>query len=171
MILYEFIRYFLIQKKRVMEEIIFHIGSKYSLPERETFFLMEICNCYTPDPIIVQVLKGLKQKQFRIYLFSNIGTQFFQHLKKENETVFELFDGFHTSGVEINYVTKPDAVAYQRFCERFASVEEGLKKIIFVDDSKDNLEAAEKISSKFRGILFTTSECLKQDLTRIRILD
>ena len=58
----------------------------------------------------------LKSMGYKIYLLSNIGTDYFEDLRKKMpENLFQSFDGFYTTNPEDEYIKKPDPRIFQRF--------------------------------------------------------
>lgn len=90
-------------------------------------------------------LKQLKQKGYNIYLLSNYPERMFKlHTKK-----FYFLP--YTDGRVVSYdcqLVKPDAAIYNLLCERYKLKPE---ECIFLDDKKENIDAAKKIG--FDGIV------------------
>lgn len=117
-----------------------------------------------PGPIegSVQILKELKEKGYKVYALSNWNAELY------NRTVDDFpflhwFDGKVISG-SIK-MKKPDDDIFHFFLQRYQIKPE---QVLFIDDNKENVAAAEKIG--VQSILFTSPEALRSSLEALKIL-
>lgn len=82
-----------------------------------------------------ELIIGLKQAGYRLYVLSNMSKEFIEFLRKKE--VYGYFDGEVVSCVE--HVVKPDDEIYRRMEERYDIVP---AETLFVDDRPKNVEAA-----------------------------
>ena len=106
-------------------------------------------NTATPVPGMIRLVRELKQKGCRLYLLSN-ATMTFSRKYKDIPwmvSVLEQFDGLVFSA-EVG-MAKPDREIYEYVLNTFSLKAE---ECIFVDDFKENIEAAEALG--IEGYLF-----------------
>lgn len=115
----------------------------------------------TPITETVEILKSLKNARVKVYYLSN-----FHHLAFENVIgryeFFKLFDGGVVSYKE--KLVKPEIEIYDKILREF---DLDTAETIFIDDTKVNIEGAEKAGIK--GILFTGAEDLSKKLHECQI--
>lgn len=103
-----------------------------------------------PKTEALQCLQALKAKKYKIYLLSNASKKSFGYIKKTY--AFPKI----AKGYLISYQTKlikPEKEIYERFLSKFKLKAE---ECLFIDDLKENLEAAEKLG--IRGTSFEKAE-------------
>jgi len=109
------------------------------------------------------LVSELKEAGYAVYGLSNWNDKKFRHYVQSSYPVFGLLDGMVISGEE--KVIKPDERIYHVLLERY-----GLKaeECLFVDDNKDNIEAALKLG--FKAVLFESADALRRELAALSII-
>ena len=110
---------------------------------------------------MVDLLRQLKEKGYRLYLLSNMHLRFYDFSDKVE--AFRYLDGILISSKE--RMKKPEPRIYRRFCEKFSVKPQ---ECLFVDDKPENIAAAEQ--EGFSGHVFTTPEKLREYLQEQGIL-
>lgn len=110
----------------------------------------------------VQVLRGLHAAGVRLLALTNWSAETFP-VARSRFDFLDLFDGIVVSGEE--RVAKPDPAIFRILVERHALEPAAT---VFVDDKRDNIEAAE--AAGLRGVLFTDPAALRDDLRRLGLL-
>ena len=111
-------------------------------PLKEPYFAM--CNAQKPIPDMIQLAQKLKQQGFSLYLLSNISPTIFADLRAKFPEVFALFDGWHIPDTCNGFDHKPLPRFYIQFKRYLQERGQDNKQIIFIDDKKHNLTAAEQ---------------------------
>ncbi|MFZ5954309.1 MAG: hypothetical protein ACOYT8_04400 [Candidatus Dependentiae bacterium] len=137
--------------------------------------LISMANSLELDTHVAGIIEQLAEKQIPLRVASNINYVVFEHLKKqlsqEKNNVFSLFtkntQNLEGKVVKSGGVSKPD----QRFFEEYANEynKDNNKLFIFIDDKKENVQAAIKQGS-FIGIVFKNAHQLKSDLIKLGVL-
>lgn len=109
----------------------------------------------------IEILQGLKNNGYNIFYLSNFHDLAFNHVKMKNK-FFNLFDGGVVSFEE--KIIKPEEDIYNLILSRYKLI---AKESIFIDDTKINLEGAEKVG--INTLLFSTPEKLRNDLRELNI--
>lgn len=109
----------------------------------------------------IEILQELKNNGYNIFYLSNFHDLAFNHVKMKNE-FFNLFDGGVVSFEE--KLIKPEEDIYKLILSRYKLI---AKESIFIDDTKINLEGAEKVG--INTLLFSTPEKLRNDLRELNI--
>ena len=110
----------------------------------------------TPIEESVEILKKLKNANYKIYFLSNFHLLAFEHVTKKYD-FFKLFDGGIVSYKE--NLIKPDEAIYKRIIEEYRIKPE---ESIFIDDMEANIENARKLN--FETILFKNPKDLRKRL-------
>jgi len=119
--------------------------------------LRKIINSQKPICETWNLIKKLKTAGYSLYIFSNIDKTAFDELKAKFPAYFSLFDDYHVVHNNDAKQKKPAPSAYDS-CRTMIEKSHPGKRIIFVDDKKENIQAACKAG--FRGIHFTSAEKL-----------
>eukprot|EP01113_Clastostelium_recurvatum_P005409 TRINITY_DN12427_c0_g1_i1.p1 TRINITY_DN12427_c0_g1~~TRINITY_DN12427_c0_g1_i1.p1 ORF type:complete len:317 (+),score=77.43 TRINITY_DN12427_c0_g1_i1:42-992(+) len=152
------------------EKFILDISEKYGPTAHISVgeLVRDVANCQTPNQEIVEVIMDLKQKGFKIYLFSNIGENLLLHLRGKLPTdVFQHFDGFLTARAADDFAVKPSTRAFDNFWKTFVPHRDS--QVIFVDDKQANIDAG--VKSGMYGIRYTSPKQLQQELRKLHILE
>lgn len=115
----------------------------------------------TPMQGMPEIVKRLKDKNYKIYLLSNTSLRFFKY--RDKVEMFGCFDGFVASAQE--KLMKPDIAIYNRLCSRFSLNSE---ECIFIDDLQINVDGA--IKAGMQAHLFTGANELSDYLEKQSIL-
>lgn len=89
-------------------------------------------------PSTKELIKALKEAQYKLYVLSNMSLEFIEFLRKQD--VYQYFDGEVVSCVE--HIVKPNEGIYHCLEERYAICPE---ETIFIDDRKANTETARRL--------------------------
>ena len=127
--------------KNEIEQILSKNNLKYMLPPKEE---------------MIEYYKYLKQKEYKIYLCSNITEDTYNYIKDSFE-IIQVADGGVFSCFE--NISKPNVEIYQKLIEKYNL---DIEKSILIDDTKRNIISANDIGLK--GILFNNIEDIKEIL-------
>jgi glucose-1-phosphatase len=118
-------------------------------------------NSYKLYPDVLNLAKNLKEK-YKVALLSNLNEEMEAHIQKNHNTqhyfnplIFSHKEGF----------SKPEKKIYELALEKLNCKPD---EIVFIDDSKTNIEAAKKVG--IIGILFTNYDKLVRDLEKLKVL-
>ena len=109
----------------------------------------------------VDVLQKLKQNGYKVYYLSNFHLAAFEHVTTTHN-FFECFDGGVVSYEE--KLLKPEKEIYEKIIDKY-NIEPN--QTVFVDDTKENVEAA--IKSGLKGIILNNPKDLKAQLEEFEI--
>lgn len=126
-----------------------------------------IANAQRAQPEVIEVIKELKRKNFKVYICSNIGHATFIELEKEFPEVIALFDGVYTTTEKNNYVQKPQRDYFEAF-KQFVVAREGrsrVRDILLIDDKQYNITGARECG--FKALLFSSTKQFSNDFTRL----
>lgn len=116
---------------------------------------------FSPDGEMIELVKLLKQKGYKLYILSNFPKEF--EVLEQQYDFFSLFDGKVISSHV--HMVKPNAEIYLHLLEKYNLKAE---ECIFADDMDYNAAGAEKVGIK--GYTFTTAESFKEYLKTNHIL-
>jgi len=151
-----------------IEKTVLKTQKRYGRETEQLYRLVrEVCNCQEIQTDIIDIVKNLKQKGYRVYIFSNISKRFMVHLQSKHTQIFDLFDAIYTTDESIDYLQKPHRQAFQNFLD--THVPEESYQVIFVDDSFKNVEMAKDMG--MFGIHYTSTELLVRQLEKLLPLD
>lgn len=124
----------------------------------EKLFKNNIMDCLAPIEKNIEILKKLKKKGYNLFVLSNFHRPAFEQVQKEWE-FFDEFDG----GVISCYchLLKPNQRIYELLLARYGLIPE---ETLFIDDTKINVEKAEKIG--MGGIYLDLPEMLEKLLKK-----
>jgi len=156
------------EKGVVVEELFFRVADQYPELAKYSSFFAKVANSFDIDPKTQDIIHQLKQKGYSVYLFSNIGSRFFDDMKQQYPWL-DQFDAHMFSSKIDGYLKKPNKEYYKLFYERYLTED---KLIIFIDDHVNNLKFAvdSHYGHRFHPIRFTNAENLSQLLQKWRIL-
>lgn len=121
--------------KNEIEQILSKNNLKYMLP---------------PKQEMIEYYKTLKQKEYKIYLCSNITEDTYNYIKNSFE-IIQVADGGVFSCFE--NISKPNAEIYRKLIEKYNL---DIEKSILIDDVERNIISANDIG--LNGILFNNIE-------------
>ncbi|RYF80559.1 MAG: HAD family phosphatase [Chitinophagaceae bacterium] len=110
----------------------------------------------------VKILKELKERGHKLYALSNWNAELFNRTI-DDYPFLQWFDGKVISG-EVK-LKKPDEPIFHLLLEKFHLQ---AQHTLFIDDSKQNIETAERLG--FQCIHFTNPESLRQKLNDLQLL-
>jgi epoxide hydrolase-like predicted phosphatase len=105
--------------------------------ESDTFYSI-YCDVFSPNPPVLELMKRLK-KSYKMLLLSNTDVMRFGFIKKKFPEIL-FFDGYILS-YEVGLM-KPDPQIYR---EALKKAGEEADACVFIDDIKENVEAAAKL--------------------------
>ena len=123
--------------------------------EIKKFFDNYILDALEPIEKNIEIMKSLKRK-YKLYVLSNFHYPAFDYIFK-NWEFFKYFDGKIVSGH--CKLLKPEKEIYKLLCSTYSL---NPNECIFIDDTKVNIEAAEKLGIK--GIYLTDIDILGEKL-------
>ncbi|GFP74095.1 HAD family hydrolase [Clostridium fungisolvens] len=115
----------------------------------------------TPIEPSVEVLKSLKNSNYKVYFLSNFHLLAFEHILEKYD-FFKLFDGGIVSYEE--KLIKPEEAIYRRLIEKYDLTPE---ESIFIDDVEENVEGAKNLG--INTILLKDPNLLKEHLKTYKI--
>ena len=115
----------------------------------------------TPMQGMPEIVKKLKDKNYKIYLLSNASLRFFKY--RDKVEMFRCFDGFIVSAQE--KLVKPDKAIFDCLCSRYNLNQE---ECIFIDDVQANIDGA--IQAGLHAHLFQGAQELSDYLEEQKIL-
>jgi FMN phosphatase YigB (HAD superfamily) len=128
--------------------------------------IIDLFNAFKPLDHMVNLLKRLKAKGYELHIVSNIGPRRFHSLQKRYPDIIAIFDKANINNGDVQHLIKKPSVEYfKRYLEN-CNLEN--KHIIFIDDKKQNVEAAARFG--MQAIHFTSPEKLLCVLTQLNIL-
>jgi len=127
----------------------------------------EVCNCQEIQNELMEIIASLKERGYRVYIFSNISRRFFEKLQSKYPQSFDIFDGIYTTDETIDYLQKPSRQAFEKFLAQFVPDES--QQVIFVDDSIKNVEMAKDMG--MFGIHYVNIKSLGKQLENLLPLD
>lgn len=141
--------------------LIFKIGELSSGSYGTNPALRKIMNSQKPIKDTWKLVCKLKAAGYPLYIFSNIDATAFQELKQKFPGYFELFEDCQVIHNNDAAAKKPAASSYEQ-CKAMVAQKHAGKKIVFVDDKKENIQAACKAG--LVGLRFTSAAKLTNDL-------
>lgn len=155
-------------QSEVAEEIFHKVSVSYpGLASFRNDFI-KITNTQKPIRGVVDLIKKLKVRGYKLYVLSNIGKDTFLQLCQKYPDIGNCFDGAFTSSAENNYMQKPHMDFYERFKSYLKEQGQGHKQILFIDDLKRNLAAA--ASCNIAGVHYKSSKRLLSAFKNLHIL-
>jgi 2-haloacid dehalogenase len=141
------------------------LSAKYPEWTKEIYMFFERWIEMMADEIpgMRKLLGELKAAGYGLYGLTNWSAETFCQVRDRYE-VFSLLDGMVVSGEE--HIVKPDEAIFKRLLERYGL---NAAECIFVDDLQRNVDGA--IQAGLQGLLFRGAESLREDFTRLGILD
>ncbi len=152
----------------VAEDIFRKVAVYYPDLTRFRNDFIRITNTQRPIRKVVELIKDLKLRGYRLYILSNIGKDTFNELSALYPEISGYFDGAFTACAENNYLHKPQQDFYEQFKEYVKLEGQGDKQILFIDDLKKNLAAA--VKSNIAGLQYKSSRQLKTSLKNLDVL-
>lgn len=156
-------QWIMLDRGTITEEEAINIISK-SNNENEQLIKLAFHNWYeilTPIEGTVEVLKDLKNSNYKVFFLSNFHLLAFDYVTKKYD-FFKLFDGGIVSYKE--KMIKPEEDIYKRLIEEYKIIPE---ESIFIDDMPVNVDGTKKLG--FGTILFKNPEDLRENLKMLSV--
>ncbi len=115
-----------------------------------------------PIPAMIELVQHLRNLGYTLHILSNMGMIFFSHLQALHPAFFAQFQALKIANPGENYLSKPHKLMYQRYLQECNPEH---KQIIFVDDKKRNVYAAEQ--EGMIGVLCKNAQQCKKALLTI----
>lgn len=116
---------------------------------------------------VAQMIQRLRDRGYTLHVLSNIGAESFRRLQIKFAALFHCFTFVLTANPVDHHgalIRKPDAAFFTHYLER---VKARAANIVFIDDRRENVEAARRIG--MRAIHFKNAEQLTAELTNMGI--
>lgn len=144
------------------QEYFLEVCSKFKDPKISKNQILEMLeerkNGYRVNSELIEIIKILRNKDYKIGLLSNYGIELRDKLKKDE--IYDLFDTIVVSS-EVG-CQKPELEIFKIL---FANLGLGPEEVVFIDDASKSLENAESIG--YFPILYRNNESLKIELEKI----
>ncbi len=147
----------------VVEKTILDIKTKHKYFQDLIPLALKITNNQVPNQDIVKLLRNLKNKNYKLLIFSNIGEKSINILEQKYPDVFKLFDNKLVANKKDNYIGKPSKEAFNKFFNKFKNYKN--YNFILIDDKARNIKAAHDYNMS--GILFTNANKLNKELSKL----
>ena len=155
----------LIHKDAVAEQFLVGLANKHHRLKPFVPLGIQIANQQKPNQPFIKLLKQLKQRGYKLYLFSNIGSIIFDDLLKKFPELFNLFESFTLPSKANGYIRKPTTQAFKRYLQTNNLTN---KKIILIDDKRKNIEAAKKLD--LQAIFFNSTVQIQLELETLGLV-
>ncbi len=155
-------------QSQVAEDIFHKVTASYPELARFRNDFIRLTNSQRPIRGVVELIRKLKERGYRIYVLSNIGKETFDQLCLKYPDISTFFDGAFTASAEHNYIHKPHMDFYEGFKHYLKEQGEASKQILFIDDLKRNLAAA--ATCNIAGVHYRSSRRLLLDFRNLHIL-
>jgi len=147
-----------------LEKAVLQYEPKFGIEIRELYKLVvTMANCQEPKWDVINLVKQLKDKGYKVYIFSNISETFMGDLKSKQPEIFAYFDGIHTTGEHLDYAQKPSRKVFESFISNFVPNDE--VQVIFIDDKLKNIEMARNMG--MFGIQFISVDQVRSQLEQL----
>lgn len=152
----------------VAEDIFHKVAAYYPGLSRFRGDFIRIMNAQRPILPVVDLIKQLKERGYKLYVLSNIGSETFEELSMKYPEIRACFDGAFTATAENNYNHKPHKKFYEEFKAFLSTKGHQDKQILFIDDLKKNIVAATQCN--IAGIHYTSPRKLASQFKHLRIV-
>lgn len=112
---------------------------------------------------VIDIIKELKEKDYKIYLLSNINSHTYNHIK--DNKLFNLVDGYVFSYIE--HQVKPYVGIYNTLLERYKLIPQ---ECLFIDDNIKNIKTANELGIQGKKVIPDNFESVVQTLKKYNIL-
>ena len=143
-----------------LDEAIHRGAVRTAMPQAEIERLMRsVPQSLVPIPKTLEILRRIKEKGHDLFYLSNMHEASINHMEKQY-SLWNIFDGGLIS-CRVHLV-KPELGMFERLIQRFRL---DVRQTVFIDDDKENLEAAATIG--MRAIRFRDPQQLENDLSAL----
>lgn len=112
---------------------------------------------------VIDIIKELKEKDYKIYLLSNINSHAYNHIK--DNKLFNLVDGYVFSYIE--HQVKPYVGIYNTLLERYKLIPQ---ECLFIDDNIKNIKTANELGIQGKKVIPDNFESVVQTLKEYNVL-
>ena len=112
---------------------------------------------------VIDIIKELKEEDYKIYLLSNINSHTYNHIK--DNKLFNLVDGYVFSYIE--HQVKPYVGIYNTLLERYKLIPQ---ECLFIDDNIKNIKTANELGIQGKKVIPDNFESVVQTLKEYNIL-
>ena len=112
---------------------------------------------------VIDIRKELKEKDYNIYLLSNINSHTYNHIK--DNKLFNLVDGYVFSYIE--HQVKPYVGIYNTLLERYKLIPQ---ECLFIDDNIKNIKTANELGIQGKKVIPDNFESVVQTLKEYNVL-
>lgn len=112
---------------------------------------------------VIDIIKELKEKDYKIYLLSNINSHTYNHIK--DNKLFNLVDGYVFSYIE--HQVKLYVGIYNTLLERYKLIPQ---ECLFIDDNIKNIKTANELGIQGKKVIPDNFESVVQTLKEYNVL-
>lgn len=123
---------------------------------------------YKPNQPIIELIKELKSKGYKIILHSNIGDDSLKKLQDQFPD-FKLFDAYRICNKESDYASKHNRASALQLVKKAQELE--ANRVIMVDDSEEKLKIANEAKPEIVTILYKNPKQLVEELKKILVVE
>lgn len=138
------------------------VNTKYLFLKPTISFLIQVGNAQKPNQPLVDFIKKLKQYGYCVHMFSNIGDIILDDFTVKHPDMVHLFDAVCCTNKSNGYSGKPYDIAYSNY---HAQCNPSAKQVIFIDNTKRNIAAANR--HNMIGVLFTNTQDVILQITSL----
>ncbi|HEX2978619.1 MAG TPA: hypothetical protein VHO47_05850 [Candidatus Babeliales bacterium] len=159
---------------RMIEEIVALHPTELSEHKEKIY---SVATLHYISPEMIDIITRLKELGYVQVLASNIGHESLMRMEKKYPQVFSLFDGlfydgaFKKNGERYTYKVKPSIEYFQALKEFLVERNWEQSHIIFIDDRRDNIDAAQNAAVGIDGIQFINASQLREELKKRGMLE
>jgi len=130
------------RKKRASEESLVKLSKKFPVLKQYKKEAIEIFNSQKLVPSTLRLIQDLRKHGYPLHILSNIGEETFAALKEKYPHVFKHFSQKHITKASNGYISKPEKKSFANH------INTKYKHVVFIDDSKRNIKAANNLGLK-----------------------
>ncbi len=143
-----------------LDQAIHRAAVRTAMPQAAIERLMRtVPHSLVPIPKTLEILRRIKEKGHSLFYLSNMHEASINQMEKQY-SLWSIFNGGLIS-CRVNLV-KPELGMFERLIQKFAL---DVRQTVFIDDDKENLEAAATIG--MRAIRFSDPQQLDNDLSAL----
>lgn len=143
----------------IVEHYFLVITKKYTRLSSCLPLMIALANAQKPIKQSVNLVAHLKARGYSLHILSNIGKQIFDNLAQQHQSLFSHFDVIKVAQADDTLYRKPHATIYHQYQ---SDHNPHAKNIIFIDDKKKNIKAAQKFG--FIALFYHSATALEQQL-------
>lgn len=124
------------------EAVFNQMAIKYPYIEKFRQDYYDVGNSHEPIDYMIELVRALKTKGYKVYLLTNIGELTFEDNRSKFPDIINLFDACFYPTQATNYTCKPNAEYYQIFKRYLEDNKLDHMQKIFIDDLLENVIGA-----------------------------